>query len=342
MALPTATPSRVVEEQIPSPVAEEQIPSPTPTVVVPTATPTKEVAATTSPGVSTEGKIAFAPFPESIIYTMNADGSNLQRLTTGLDPDWNPTGDRLAFVDWHETNGVYLINADGSGRVRIHDWPLIKEPDWSPDGNQIVVSVQKGGPLKVYEKCFFGRFCFEFDPDPKWRLRVIKLDSSQINESAHFDQSLGPIWISNQEILFTGDGRLHIDNPFNNETARRINDRGPFVDPRYCALTSKIAATYHQHDHWEVHSLHNEGMSVQRLTGSDSVLSEPTGNNIAGTWSPDCLHFVFFSDRDGRWRPYIMNADGSNKQLFLPEVFDQFTFDFDYGFNNNKLIDWVQ
>ncbi|MGB0389665.1 MAG: TolB family protein, partial [Ardenticatenaceae bacterium] len=80
----------------------------------------------------------------------------------------------------------------------------------------------------------------------------------------------------------------------------------------------------------------------KRLTGTDSVLVDSTPNNVVGAWSPDCSQFIFFSDRDGRWRPYIMNSDGSNERPFLPEVFDQFTFDFTYGYNNNSLIDWTQ
>lgn len=323
------------------------------TVTIPTIEPTPaDSPATSRPTTSTAsapasavgGKIAFATFPESMIYTMNADGTDLQSLTTGLGPDWNPTGDRLAFVDWRDTFAAYVINADGSGREKIHEWAAgVREPDWSPDGQQILFSIQEGGNLKEYEQCFAGgAFCLNRPPNPKWRMRRIEIESGDLFDISSLRRSLSPSWFSNTEVIFAGDGRLHKVSLDRNNQPQQIYDRGPFVDPRYCALTGQIASTYRQHDHWEVYSIHVSGTGLRRLTGRESVLGPSTGNNIMGTWSPDCSQLIFFSDRDGYWRPYIMNADGSNKQLFLPELFEQFTFEFDYGYTNHKLIDWTK
>jgi len=363
---PTATPTPAPEEASPAPTveAEPSVPvpeeaSPAPTVEPEPSAPAPEEAsqadspATSSPATPSTasvpssgvgGKIAFATFPESMIYTVNADGSNLQSLTTGVGPDWNPTGDRLAFVDWRETFAAYVINADGSGREQIHEWAAgVREPNWSPDGQQIVFSVQEGGHLKEHEQCFAGgAFCIAMPPDPKWRMRRIEIPSRDVFEISSFRRSLSPGWLSNTEVLFAGDGRLHKVGLHGDDHPQEIYDRGPFVDPRYCALTGQVASTYRQHDHWEVYSIHVSGTGLKRLTGRESVLGPSTGNNIMGAWSPDCSQLIFFSDRDGRWQPYIVNADGSNKQLFLAELFEQFTFEFDYGFTNHKLIDWTE
>lgn len=94
------------------------------------------------------GKIAFRSerAGNSDIWVMDADGSNARRLTTTTDwdgqPSWSPDGSRIAFVrgvcDPNCRNNVMIMNADGSGVVRLTSILDESEPAWSPDGQRIM------------------------------------------------------------------------------------------------------------------------------------------------------------------------------------------------------------
>jgi hypothetical protein len=56
------------------------------------------------------------------------------------DPAWSPAGEQIAFVARGENDEIYAVNADGSNLRRLtkNTWEWDKHPSWSPDGKQIV------------------------------------------------------------------------------------------------------------------------------------------------------------------------------------------------------------
>lgn len=55
------------------------------------------------------------------LFKMNADGSGLVRLrNSGWDPEWSPDGNRLAFIELG-TGEIHLIDADGGKPLRLTD-----------------------------------------------------------------------------------------------------------------------------------------------------------------------------------------------------------------------------
>jgi Tol biopolymer transport system component len=73
------------------------------------------------------------------IFVMNADGSGLVKLTDshgGDQPAWSPDGIRVVFL---RSDGIWVMNADGSQPRRIHHLATMDDqwPVWSPDGKQI-------------------------------------------------------------------------------------------------------------------------------------------------------------------------------------------------------------
>jgi Tol biopolymer transport system component len=82
------------------------------------------------------------------IYVLDLETGEEQRLTndgTAWKPSWSPDGTRIAFTS-NDTGAIrdadlYVINADGSGRIRLTDTPEIEEDTaWAPDGSAIAVT----------------------------------------------------------------------------------------------------------------------------------------------------------------------------------------------------------
>jgi Tol biopolymer transport system component len=84
--------------------------------------------------------------PMSQIYSMNADGSGLRRLTfnDGLNfsPSFSPDGSKIIFSFWRFRDsvwGIYMMNADGTNLVRVTPGQE-SFPRFTPDGSKIVYS----------------------------------------------------------------------------------------------------------------------------------------------------------------------------------------------------------
>ena len=78
----------------------------------------------------------------SEIHVMNADGTDVRRLTDSPDrkagPAWSPDGTQLAFWTDFEGVDVWVMRADGSEQRNLTGSPSIEvEPVWSPDGTQL-------------------------------------------------------------------------------------------------------------------------------------------------------------------------------------------------------------
>jgi TolB protein len=109
-----------------------------------------------SPSWAPDGtKLAFSSSRggDPNIYTTDAAGSNLHRLTSGKGPDVSPTwnrktGAQLAFVSGRTgLPQVYTMEGDGTNIQRVTDQGYAVSPSWSPNGQFLALAwFRKYGP----------------------------------------------------------------------------------------------------------------------------------------------------------------------------------------------------
>ncbi|MCK6627310.1 MAG: SH3 domain-containing protein [Anaerolineae bacterium] len=338
------------------------------------------VAAYSSPAVPQAVAPAFQPPPAvgiivfqtasgGPIYAINQDGSNLRYLTTGLDPALSPDGQWVAFTRWDNPQigalgSLWLINVDGSGERRVMEGVhQPKSPTWSPDGTQVILTMTYGEHLNTVSKCSGERpprgatdvtvkvegkddvvYCYTLLPDPYWGLRRVNVASGQFEDLNYDTHSISPTWDPANPARLVYDGEwglvsLDLSQGKSLPLTTDVQDRSPVFSPD----GSKIAVTYRQDDHWEIHVLNAWCASPAaecaggrvRLTASSYltwVQQELNGqmprsyHNASPAWSPDGSQIAFLTDRTGRWEIWVMDAVcagpgagcGSNQRPLFP------------------------
>ena len=133
-----------------------------------------------SPSWSPDGsRIAFSTVTRigtrSGIWTMNADGSNQQQLTTSVDgfdsePTWSPGGTQIAFSRIFAGDRDIAILTPASGSVQRISLPGAQwHPAWSPDGGHIAYWQPAGPTLTgIYTMRTDGSNVRMHTLDPSW------------------------------------------------------------------------------------------------------------------------------------------------------------------------------
>lgn len=308
--------------------------------VVPTATPLPNPFATRVPvGTLSSGKIVFQESSGGKIYTVHADGTNLQNITFGLDPAFSPDGSKIAFVRQGPIPGLYVINADGSAERNLFGGTQVRSPSWA-DENKIVYSsvtrVIAGTPI-----CFFGR-CFGGDDVTRWGLFDYNLADDSIHEIPtpktggtvpSVNRVLGEIAFMNPE------AGLMLMPLKNNADARVINLDHSINTPSMSPDGSRLTYMVNQPPAWQVVVSVWDGTNPTLLTENDALSFEQP-DSVSPTFSPDGQEILYLSNRNGRWEFFAIGADGSNERQVLKSITDG--IDVNYNYSAERVASWVK
>lgn len=244
-------------------------------------------------------EIAFATNRDgnNEIYTMNSDGTGVDRLTDdGEDdgsPSWLPNRSEITFK--RGTGGsedIYIMDAYYGFNVV----PLIASssvdmlPSWSPDGSKATFMSKRDGNEELYVANADGSGVIRLTntAESEWTT-----DWSPDGTRVAFDTKRNGNW---DVYVMDGDGSNQI------QLTTSMADE---LSPSWSPDGSQIAFTSNQSGNNEIYLMNVDGSNWVNLTNNLADDYDPA-------WSPDGSQIAFVSERDGNPEIYAMDADGSN------------------------------
>src|SRR5439155_7813530 len=240
---------------------------------------------------SLSGRIAFDNFQD--VWSINADGTGLRRLTRArwpeFQPSWSPDGRFIAYRS--EPNGspeLWIMNADGSGQHRLtRDGGF---PAWSPDGSMIAYATGGG-------------------TSGKSSIAVMNADGSGQRRLLHTDYGEYPSWSPDGKRIalnsnLSGGPLMYIVDV----DGSRVVDLSGVGDGGQVAWSpdgrSILFASHRDHpdNSRDIYVMRPDGSSVCRLTHQGAETP---------AWSPDGEHIVFSAGG-----LFVMNPDGTGVTPF--------------------------
>jgi TolB protein len=315
-----------------------------------TATVSFSIGCTVPPPASSS-RIAFNSNALGLqaIFVVNPDGTSLTNLTPAgsfdMNPVWSPDGTKILFGT---NDDLYVMNADGSSRVKLADGQGIFIYRWSRDASRIAfVRERKQGP-DIFEDLWVmnadGSAQLKLASnavDPTWSpdgLRIAFASTTAGDQQLHIINADGtgdtpltssplrasqPAWSPDgTQIAFVsvGEKDILLINP--DGTGRGNLTQGATLDdsPVWSPDASRVAFNTGPADQ----PLESDVAIVNRDGSNLSNLTQRPGFDFGPDWSPDGSKIVFTRSDATDSEIYTMNADGTAQTDVSnrPDAFD--------------------
>jgi len=209
---------------------------------------------------------------------------------------------------------IWVMRADGSNRRRLtrSGRGVDYDPDFSPDGRQIVFRSSRG----------------RYAPDPFGigleAIRVVDVGTRRQRQIQPYTGGLFPAWSPDGKAIAFSGLRHSSGAPVDTIQLMRPDGSG-VVDlgmrgevATWSPDGSTIAIASHSGDgNWAVWTMRRDGSDRRQLTYP--VLRPPAGahGDYPAAWSPDSSRILYSSEVRGDRELFVMNADGSGKRRVL-------------------------
>jgi Tol biopolymer transport system component len=283
------------------------------------------VVAAYDPQWSPDGtRVAFRGYPRGgptpsgganyDIYTMNADGSGLQNITTSPadiageifqgSPSWSPDGSMIAYEG---DNGLYVMNADGSGQTKVADGG---SSSWSPDGSRLVTVIGDGNGNALYTVAPDGSGLTQLTrSSASQQLPAWSPDGNRIAFVRSGDHA-SSVWVVNAD----GTGEVEVASIPNAYPYRPIWSPDGTALLFEAQVSSSPGTNGHPEYNHDIYSVGADGTGLVDLT--------PTSDRAenAPVWAPDGTKIAFEAtgtltgENAGTFDIYVMNPDGTGEQ----------------------------
>jgi TolB protein len=222
-------------------------------------------------------------------------------------PHWSPDGTRLVYQSNRTGNSeIYIMNADGTGAVRLTDHPAVDEnPAWSPDGTRIAFRSYRDGNAEIYSMAIDGSDLRNLtrhpadDIHPYW-----SPDGSRIlfNSNRRVDAAGRPV-LTIFSMRADGSDVRPISREVIEDTYAQYSPDGSQIVFRR-RLDEETPGWERNPGNSDIFVMAADGTNARRLTSHPGFDGWPS-------WSPDGRWIAFGAEGAGEFQIALVRPDGT-------------------------------